>query len=40
LEAWARHVEVGDVSSVAIEAELVAFGDAQERRLGRYPFTR
>jgi hypothetical protein len=40
LQAWARHVELGESSSVAFTAELVAFGDGRERRLGRYPFTR
>jgi len=40
LRTWARHVDLGDASSVALEVELVAYGDGSERRLGRYPFTR
>ena len=40
LRTWARHVDVGDVSSEAGEAEVVAFGDCTERRLGRFPFRR
>ena len=27
-------------TSIAYEAEVVAFGDGVERRLGRFPFTR
>jgi CubicO group peptidase (beta-lactamase class C family) len=40
LRAWARYVDIGESSSVALTAELVAFGDGRERRLGRYPFRR
>jgi hypothetical protein len=40
LRTWMRHLDVGDVASVALEAELIAFGDGAERRLGRYTFTR
>ena len=38
LRAWARYVEVGETASIAYEAEVVAFGDGVERRLGRFPF--
>jgi len=38
LRAWARSVEVGEHASLAYEAEVVAFGDGVERRLGRFPF--
>jgi CubicO group peptidase (beta-lactamase class C family) len=38
LRAWARTVQPGDVASMAFEAEVVAFGDGAERRLGRFPF--
>jgi hypothetical protein len=38
LEAWARHADVGDIECTAFEAELVAFGDGVERRLGRFAF--
>ncbi len=37
LRAWARSVEVGETTSIAYEAEVVAFGDGVERRLGRFP---
>ncbi len=40
LEAWARHADVGDIACTAFEAELVAFGDGVERRLGRFAFKR
>jgi CubicO group peptidase (beta-lactamase class C family) len=40
LRTWMRYVEVGEVRGSALEAEVVAFGDGTERRLGRYPFTR
>jgi len=40
VRTWVRHVEVGDVASRAGEAEVVAFGDGAERRLGRFPFRR
>jgi CubicO group peptidase (beta-lactamase class C family) len=40
LRTWMQHQEAGGVSSLAYEAELVAFGDGVERRLGRFPFTR
>jgi CubicO group peptidase (beta-lactamase class C family) len=40
LRAWARYLEVGDTASVALEAEVVAFGDGTERCLGRFPFRR
>lgn len=39
LEAWARHADVGDIECTAFEAELVAFGDGVERRLGRFALT-
>ena len=38
LRAWARSIEVGETTSIAYEAEVVAFGDGMERRLGRFPF--
>ena len=38
LLVWLRHHETGDVVSTAYEAELVAFGDGVERRLGRFAF--
>ena len=38
LRTWMRHQDVGDVASVALEAELVVFGDGRERRLGRFSF--
>jgi CubicO group peptidase (beta-lactamase class C family)/2'-5' RNA ligase len=38
LRTWMRHQDVGDAASLAYEAELVAFGDGRERRLGRFPF--
>ena len=38
LRAWARSIEVGETASIAYEAEVVAFGDGVERRLGRFPF--
>ena len=38
LRAWARSIEVGETTSIAYEAEVVAFGDGVERRLGRFPF--
>jgi serine-type D-Ala-D-Ala carboxypeptidase/endopeptidase len=38
LKTWMRHQDAGEVASVATEAELVAFGDGHERRLGRFPF--
>ena len=40
LRTWARYVEVDEAASTASEAEVVAFGDGTERRLGRFPFTR
>jgi CubicO group peptidase (beta-lactamase class C family) len=40
LRSWMQHQEIGGESSVAYEAELVAFGDGTERRLGRFPFKR
>jgi CubicO group peptidase (beta-lactamase class C family) len=41
LRTWASYVEVdGTAASTAFEAEIVAFGDGVERRLGRFPFTR
>ena len=40
VRTWVRHVDVGDVSSLAGEAEVVAFGDGTERRLGRFPLRR
>lgn len=40
LRAWARLVDTEGVASVALSAEVVAFGDGTERRLGRFPFTR
>jgi CubicO group peptidase (beta-lactamase class C family) len=40
LRTWLRHQDVGDVSSIASEAELLAFGDGRERRLGRFAFQR
>jgi 2'-5' RNA ligase len=40
LRTWTRYVDVGDVASMAFEAEVVAFGDGTERRLGRFPFRR
>ena len=36
LLTWKRHEDIGDVASVAFEAEVVAFGDGAERRLGRF----
>jgi CubicO group peptidase (beta-lactamase class C family) len=38
LGTWTRHVEVDQAASTAFEAEVVAFGDGTERRLGRFPF--
>jgi hypothetical protein len=38
LRTWMQHQDVGDARSTAFEAELVAFGDGVERRLGRFPF--
>ena len=40
LRVWARCLDVGDAASVASEAEVIAFGDGTERRLGRFPFKR
>jgi CubicO group peptidase (beta-lactamase class C family)/2'-5' RNA ligase len=37
LLAWLHHQDTGDAASTAYEAELVAFGDGTERRLGRFP---
>jgi CubicO group peptidase (beta-lactamase class C family) len=37
LLAWLRHHDTGGAASTAYEAELVAFGDGTERRLGRFP---
>jgi 2'-5' RNA ligase len=37
LLAWLRHHDTAGAASTAYEAELVAFGDGVERRLGRYP---
>jgi CubicO group peptidase (beta-lactamase class C family) len=37
LRSWLHHQDTGDTSSMAFEAELVAFGDGRERRLGRFP---
>jgi CubicO group peptidase (beta-lactamase class C family) len=37
LLAWLRHHDTGGAGSTAYEAELVAFGDGVERRLGRFP---
>jgi 2'-5' RNA ligase len=38
LLAWLRHHDTAGATSTAYEAELVAFGDGAERRLGRFPF--
>ena len=39
LRTWMQHQHAGDdARSTAFEAELVAFGDGVERRLGRFPF--
>jgi CubicO group peptidase (beta-lactamase class C family)/2'-5' RNA ligase len=38
LRTWMQHQEPGDARSTAFEAELVAFGDGVERRLGRCSF--
>ncbi len=39
LRTWMQHQQAGDdARSTAFEAELVAFGDGSERRLGRFPF--
>jgi hypothetical protein len=38
LRTWMLHQDAGDARSTAFEAELVAFGDGVERRLGRFPF--
>jgi hypothetical protein len=38
LRTWLQHQDAGDARSTAFEAELVAFGDGVERRLGRFPF--
>jgi CubicO group peptidase (beta-lactamase class C family) len=38
LLAWLRHHDPGAAASTAYEAELVAFRDGVERRLGRFPF--
>ncbi len=38
LLAWLHHHDTAGVTSTAYEAELVAFGDGTERRLGRFPF--
>ena len=38
LRTWMQHQDAGDTRSAALEAELVAFGDGAERRLGRFPF--
>jgi 2'-5' RNA ligase len=38
LVAWLRRHDVGDAGSTVYEAELVAFRDGVERRLGRFPF--
>jgi hypothetical protein len=40
LRTWTRYVEPEGATSTAFEAEVVAFGDGAERRLGRFPFTR
>jgi CubicO group peptidase (beta-lactamase class C family) len=40
LRTWLQHQDAGGASSLAYEAELVAFGDGTERRLGRFPFRR
>jgi len=40
LRTWTRHVDVGDVASMAFEVEVIAFGDGTERRLGRFPLKR
>ena len=37
LLAWLHHHETDGVASTAYEAELVAFGEGTERRLGRFP---
>jgi CubicO group peptidase (beta-lactamase class C family)/2'-5' RNA ligase len=39
LRTWTRYVEASGVTSLALEAELVAFGEGVERGLGRYRFT-
>jgi CubicO group peptidase (beta-lactamase class C family) len=39
LRTWMQHQEAGGARSMAFEAELVAFGDGVERRLGRFAFT-
>jgi len=40
LQAWLPHHDTAGATSTAYEAELVAFGDGAERRLGRFPFRR
>jgi len=40
LQAWLPHHDTAGATSTAYEAELVAFGDGAERRLGRLPFRR
>jgi len=39
LHTWLRHQDTAGSTSTAYEAELVAFGDGTERRLGRFPLT-
>jgi hypothetical protein len=38
LRTWTRYAATGDAASAAFEAEVVAFRDGTERRLGRFPF--
>jgi hypothetical protein len=38
LRTWTRYAATGDAASTAFEAEVVAFRDGTERRLGRSPF--
>jgi 2'-5' RNA ligase len=38
LLAWLHHHDAAGAASTAYEAELIAFGDGTERRLGRFPF--
>ena len=39
LRTWTTYVDTGSVASVGFEAEVVAYGDGTERRLGRFPFS-
>jgi CubicO group peptidase (beta-lactamase class C family) len=38
LRTWTRYAATGDAASTAFEAEVVAFRDGTERRLGLFPF--